>query len=226
MKAFVLKKRLYGESDFIVTFFTRENGKISGIARNAKKSKKRFGGRLELFNLLDVDIRQNENRFNTISDVSILNSFQGIMNSLETFMVCSFILEHVDIFSSEGEPAERLFDATANSFQLLEDNQNILPKLLSFQLATLSESGYEPDFGDENITNGNLRLSDGKLVESSIRVDNKNVFEFHIDIIRNPQTMEIFLSKVATNIKVLTKYIEYHTGKQFKTSKFLEDLNL
>ena len=38
--------------------------------------------------------------------------------------------------------------------------------------------------------------------------------------------MEIFLSRVADNIKVLTRYTEYHTEKKFKTSKFLEDFKI
>lgn len=226
METLVLKKRVYRESDLIVTFFSREKGKISGIARNAKKSKKRFGGRLEVFNLLEVDIKINDKSFNNISDVSITKSFRGIMNDLETFMTASFILEHLDIFGVEEEPAEDLFNTAVETFSQLENNENLLPKLLTFQLQTLKLGGYEPDFNSSKLESGNFRISDGMLVDKNLKADEKSVFEFNIDVIRKPETMDIFLAKVATNIKVLTKYIEYHTGKQFKTSNFLEGLNI
>src|SRR5919108_354299 len=47
--AFVLRTRPYGESDRIVTFITEHHGKVAGIAKGAKNSRRRFAGTLEPF---------------------------------------------------------------------------------------------------------------------------------------------------------------------------------
>lgn len=227
LEALILKKIPYKEADFIVTFFTKELGKISGLARNAKSSKKRFGGRLELFNHLKVEIKQNENKFNIINDVQLKRSYIGIMGNLETFMVSSFVMEHVDFFSTENEPSEQLFSETLRTLHEMESGETLLPKLHNFQLNSLRISGYEPDLKIKGeSSSGNFSISDGKIVDDSKKVDNNNIFKFYIDIVKNPETMDIFLGKVANNIRVFTKYIEYHIDKQFKTAKFLEEMNL
>ena len=46
-EAVVLRSYPLREADLLVTFFTRAEGKVRGVARSAKKSKRRFGGALE-----------------------------------------------------------------------------------------------------------------------------------------------------------------------------------
>ena len=55
---FVLRSRPYGESDRIVTLITEEHGKITGIAKGAKNSRRRFGGTLEPFLHVRIVFRQ------------------------------------------------------------------------------------------------------------------------------------------------------------------------
>jgi DNA repair protein RecO (recombination protein O) len=50
--AIVIRVSNYGESDKIVTFFTRDFGKIKGIAKGARRSRKRFQNALDLFSHL------------------------------------------------------------------------------------------------------------------------------------------------------------------------------
>ena len=51
---FILKKIEYGDYDFIATIYTKKTGKASFIIKNARKSKKRFAGKLEPFNLVNI----------------------------------------------------------------------------------------------------------------------------------------------------------------------------
>ncbi|MBS3810049.1 MAG: recombination protein O N-terminal domain-containing protein, partial [Desulfobacterales bacterium] len=55
--AILLRRIEYGDYDLIATFLTRAKGKISVIAKNAKKSRKRFSGLLEPFTALDLVCR-------------------------------------------------------------------------------------------------------------------------------------------------------------------------
>lgn len=231
LEGFIIKKRLYGESDYILTMFTREMGKLTGIAKYAKKSKKRFGGRLEPFLLLKIFLKKSNKKLDMVTDVELIKAYKNIYEELESFMTASFILEHLELLAPENEPMEELFDATLEAFEKLNNNESVMPVLMSFQIKALGICGYEPAIGDQAAGNDHsgesvFSISRGGITGEKMKVDNKDSFNFYNDIVLNPDTMDIFLSKVANNIKVLTRYTEYHTDKKFKTSKFLEDLNI
>ena len=56
--ALLLKRVEHGESDLVVALFTERLGRVSALARGARKSQKRFGGALEPFHTLDVDMEE------------------------------------------------------------------------------------------------------------------------------------------------------------------------
>ena len=58
-RGFILRKVEYGDYDFIITGYTEKFGKTSTIAKNARKSKKRFLGKLEPFNLINFIFKNN-----------------------------------------------------------------------------------------------------------------------------------------------------------------------
>lgn len=226
LDSIVIKKSIYGEADYLVTFFTREIGRVKGVARQAKKSKKRFGGRLEPFIHLRLDITLNEGKFNVVNDVNLVRPFPAITERLESFAFGSFVLEHVDIFSYENEKSEELFDITIKMFEQIDRNENILPTLLNYQLTLLRINGILPNFGDINSKEVKLDITNGNVYGLSENKNGKNFYIFHLDIIKNVEYMDIFLGKVSDNIKALTRYIEIQTETEFKTSKFLEELKL
>ena len=94
--AYVLKKTVYKESDYIVNFYTRDFGKISVIARNAKKSRKRFGGRLEQFLELEIKFKPGTSHINYLEDINIINSIAGISTDYDRFKWGCFILEYIE----------------------------------------------------------------------------------------------------------------------------------
>ena len=223
-EALIIKKTEYGETDYLVTLFTNSYGKVKALARNAKKSKKRFGGRLEPFLHLNADISFNENKFNILNDISILKAFQGIMNSLESFAFASFILEHLEIFSYENQGSEELFNETIDTLETINSGTNLLPSLLKFQLRLLEINGIKPDFSSFDSSEVIFDITDGSLYSKPEKTINNRYHNFSIDIVVKPELMEIFLKKVADNTKVLTKYIENQTERKFNTSKFLEEI--
>ena len=227
-EAILITKNEFKEADYIITFFTKEFGKLKGIAKNAKKSQKRFGGRLEPFIHINLTLRKSTKGLSSINDVSVIKVFPKIMETLESFMVGSFILEYLNILTQEDEPNTKLFECTINTFEKLNKQILLFPTLLKFQIEALSLCGYEPSFntGEKGKDESVFSISKGSLIEHDGTINNRDTFKLYTDIIENPELMEIYLSKVVSNIKVLTKYTEHHTSKQFKTSQFLEDLNI
>jgi DNA repair protein RecO (recombination protein O) len=87
---FFLKSLNYGESDLIVTFYSREFGKIKGIAKGAKRSKKRFANVFEPFSLTHIIFsRNNRDMLAFIESCDIINHYAAIRQDLEKTMAAS-----------------------------------------------------------------------------------------------------------------------------------------
>ncbi len=224
-EALIIKKSVYKESDYLTTLFTKKHGKVKALARNAKKSRKRFGGRLEPFLVLNVDISFNKNRFNVLNYVTLVSSYPNIMGSVESFLIANFVLEHLDIFACEGQSNEELFNETVKTFERMNKGHDLFLVLLNFQLNLLEISGIKPDFNECSSDAAIFDIVDGYLHNKAGRSENERYRLFHTDIITRPELMEVSSDKVVHNVKVLTGYIEYHAERKFKSSEFLGELS-
>src|SRR3989304_581303 len=86
-EAVVLSSMDFGESDKIVTFYTISFGKLKGIAKGAKRSKKRFGINLEPFSLVTLHFfEKKEDSLVRVSACDLINPFQAIRDELFTLL--------------------------------------------------------------------------------------------------------------------------------------------
>lgn len=231
-EAFLLRKTLYGDGDYILTLFTRDFGKISGLAKHAKRSRKRFGGRLEPFVHFRVRFRDKSRDMNFIEDAETIRVFHHFIENIELFLWGSFMLELIDILLPKESPNEELFDRLAGAFTELDEGKSILPVVLDFQLQALSLAGYEPNLETcaecAEPTEGESRFSIGKggVVCGSCGGGAQNGLLVSREFLLDKKLMEIHLAKVLQYIKLFTEFTEYHTEKELKSSKFIEELTL
>ncbi|MEE9252841.1 MAG: DNA repair protein RecO [Thermodesulfobacteriota bacterium] len=142
--AFVIRKYPHGEADYIVELFTRDYGKLSAVAKNAKKSVKRFGGRLERFVLLKVGLNTRPRGMPVLEECLIQNVFGSLMDNLKLFSWGSFVLETLDVLTPYEDPDEGIFDLINHTLASLNGGQSPLKAILDFQLQILALSGYSP----------------------------------------------------------------------------------
>ena len=108
--AFVLRTFTIREADKICVFFTREAGKLRGVAHGARRLKSRFGASLEPFTEVSLVYFQKENKeLVSISNCEIINSqfVEGL--SSETLGVIHYLAELVIEFVPDHEPNERVY---------------------------------------------------------------------------------------------------------------------
>lgn len=106
-EAVVLKTMKLGEADRIVVLFTRRHGKIRAVAKGVRRTKSRFGARLEPF--MRVDLLLNEGRtFEGIRQAESISPYAGtIISDYDAFRAANVIAEIAnDLVSAEKEPAE------------------------------------------------------------------------------------------------------------------------
>ncbi len=145
--AIVLRSWPFGESDKIVSFLTQDYGKVTGIAKGAKRSRKRFVNTLELFawvRLRFVDRPHSSLVF--IQACDLVRPFKNLTTSLEKIAHASSLIETTDGLIGEREANPPLFEHLKNGLVFLEENASSLDFLTFFELKLLQLSGYQPWF--------------------------------------------------------------------------------
>ena len=144
-EAIVLKTIDYGESDQIVTFYTREYGKIKGIAKGARRSKKRFVNALEPFSCSEINFsRHNPDHLDFIDGCDVSCHFPGIRSNLEKTLAASYLIELVDQFTPENKKSEGSFKLLHDFLVLLEKRALSEALLRFFEIRLLRIAGYDP----------------------------------------------------------------------------------
>jgi DNA repair protein RecO (recombination protein O) len=142
-RALLLRSVDYGESDRIVTFFTEELGKISALARGARKSHRRFGGALEPFSLIEIGLESRRAGLMQIKDATLIEANPGLAKDLNRMGVASLILELIRETTAEQVSDRLLFEIAAKALELVASIElgKIVPILFAVQLRILSVSG-------------------------------------------------------------------------------------
>jgi DNA repair protein RecO (recombination protein O) len=148
--ALVLRATDFGESDRIVSFFTRDFGQLRGVAKGAKRSLKRFVGSLEI--LAYVNLRFFEKKTSDLVRVEAAGlraQFPGIRADLDKLAEACLLSEIVATGSGEREAHPQLFDTLLRGLALIdrlpawEDDGPGVSRLLESRV--LSLLGFEPE---------------------------------------------------------------------------------
>jgi len=142
-EAMVLGAMDYGEADRIVTLFTRDHGKIRAGARHAKKSVKRFGGALEPFARLRIQVVLKEG-LSSLRSVDILTVFPGIRKDLAKIAHAGYASEVTDRLLPEAMNNARLYRLLLAYLEHLDAFPVCLDDRRFFEMNLLNILGYRP----------------------------------------------------------------------------------
>ena len=107
--ALILRTYKLGESDRIVVFLTRDRGKKRGVAKNARQSRRRFGGALEPLTYGRVGYLERERReLVSLHYVEVLRSPLSAVDG-EALGYVSYFAELIDEWAPDADPNETLF---------------------------------------------------------------------------------------------------------------------
>jgi DNA repair protein RecO (recombination protein O) len=143
-QAIVLKSTRFKDADKIFTLYTKDEGKVSAIARGVRKISSRRAGNLDTLNVIKVKIHESKNGFKNIEEVKTLQSFKDLKKDLETSKRAYFILELVHKTIEEGEKDEKIFDLIINTLKILS-SQKYDPGIgvIYFEIHFMKELGYQ-----------------------------------------------------------------------------------
>ena len=146
-EAFVLRTYSLKEADKICVFFTKEQGKIRGVAHGARKIRSRFGSALEPFTEVALGYFQKEGReLVSVSTCDILRShFERAARDVETASAFSYMAELLSEFLPEHEANERLYRLVLATLETIEAQRDLAQTLRYFEAWLLKLVGFFPD---------------------------------------------------------------------------------
>ncbi len=143
--AIVLRTVDFSESSVIATLFTREHGKISGLAKGARRLKSSFDSALDLLGLCRiVFLRKSSDTLDLLTEAKVVRRFRLRGRSLAGFYAGCYVVELVTLLTQEYDPHPDLFDLTDRTLQRLAENENVPHDVLAFELGILKSLGYWP----------------------------------------------------------------------------------
>lgn len=145
LKAVILSRTNYGEADLIVGFLTREQGKISGLAKHARKSRKRFGAVLSSPALVELAFVQTRGRdLVRLDKGEVVRSFGDLSGDVYLLALASQAMELADAFCAPLDPAPEIFDLLVWCLGRLEHGPRPEETMFIYQLRLLGLSGFAP----------------------------------------------------------------------------------
>lgn len=145
--AIVLDCRDHGESDLIVTFFCQGIGRMTGIAKGAKRSQKRFVNKLELFSSLFLRYTEAKNsNMAFIVEAELLESFLSLRQNMPLYMAATVIRELTLVSTRDLEGDNGLFSLLLWTLESLVTRRPTMTIVALFQLKFFEQIGYRPNF--------------------------------------------------------------------------------
>jgi len=141
--AVVLRSWKLGEADRIVALYTREHGKVRAVAKGVRKSRSRFGSRVEPGRHVQVQLYAGRGELDTVTQVELLDAWAGLREGLDRYARSSAMLEAVDAVTPDREADERLYDLLVGALRTLAERDAPLV-LAGFFWKLLALEGVEP----------------------------------------------------------------------------------
>ena len=142
-QAIVLRSYPFGDADRVVVLISPNNGKIRTVAKGVRKTKSRFGGRLEPFTHVDLVLYEGRN-LDTITQVATVEPFRRLRGDLDAVVAAGMMVEAVDAVAQEEESSLRLFLLLHRGLKALDAGHYSPDLITSFLLKLADVVGVAP----------------------------------------------------------------------------------
>ena len=139
----VLRTYKLGEADRIVVLATRGHGKVRAVAKGVRKTKSRWGARLEPMSHVALQLYEGRN-LDTVTQAESIDSFRVIREDLDRYAAAVGALELVDQVAMEGDVDPRRYAMLVGVLRTIAANDNPLV-LPAFYLKVLAHEGFQPE---------------------------------------------------------------------------------
>lgn len=153
----VLKRFNLNEADQIITIITKNEGKISVIAKNSRRLKSKFCGRLEPFYHLDLNYFQGRD-LGYLNEVDILHAYIPLESGLKTKSTLFYIAEVTAKLVAEGQVCTEVYELLTDCLNKFEESCNEV-MLHAYMIKLLTKLGFMAPWDTCNRSDEKIDLS-------------------------------------------------------------------
>lgn len=241
VEGIVLRSMDYGEGNKIITLYTREMGKVSVMARGAKKVKSRLGAVTQLFTLGDfIFFRSGPGQMGTLNNGEMIKPFHKLREDLYKSAYSAYLVELIDRMSSDEDASAYLFEQLQAGLEAIEEGKDmaIVAHLLEHKL--LISAGYAPELEKcvscDAVTArmlfssrmGGMICSQCAYKDSTAIVISESTWKL-LRLFKRLDLRRLGSIDVKPNTKnelkeCMRAYMDTHVGIRFKSRSFLEQM--
>lgn len=146
--AIVIRQADFSESSRVVTFFTRDFGKIAMLAKGGRRQKNPFDSALDLLAESSIVFLQKQSALSLLTEASLNARFRPPADDLASLYAGYYVSELLDALMEEADPHVTLYDQTVLTLAALVTGQRRLRVISRFELTLLKELGQCPMFDE------------------------------------------------------------------------------
>jgi DNA repair protein RecO (recombination protein O) len=153
-EAVVLRSMRYGEADRILHLYTPNRGRVSAIAKGVRRARSRFGGRLEPFFRLNIELHEGRGELLTITGAQTIDGHARLRGDARALDAAARACDAVGRLFETSEPHPGVFNLLCRQLALLDERTAETERsgsgragALAFRLKLLLAAGLAPQLG-------------------------------------------------------------------------------
>jgi DNA repair protein RecO (recombination protein O) len=124
-EAIVLRSLRYGEADRILHLYTPQRGRVSAIAKGVRRARSRFGGRLEPFFRLELDLHEGRGELLTVTGAQTVEAYARLRTDARALDAAARACDAVGRLFETGEPHPNVFNLLCRRLSLLDQGAGV-----------------------------------------------------------------------------------------------------
>ncbi|MCP4666993.1 MAG: DNA repair protein RecO [Deltaproteobacteria bacterium] len=162
--AIIMRIVKFGETDLIVGFITPDKGRLKGIAKGARKSRKRFANCLDHFCLANLEYEiKRKGDLHFLHSGKLIEAFPGLRSDFSSLSLASYMIELTEVLFPPGVADKNMFELLKDSFSLLHQGERNDALRIHFEARAMTLGGYRIDF-DRCCHCGRPYAGEGKVI--------------------------------------------------------------
>lgn len=145
-EAVVLRSMRFGEADRILHLYTPGRGRVGAIAKGVRRSRSRFGGRLEPFFRVSLGLHEGRSDLLTVTSAETLVPYRALRDDADALDAAGRACDAVARLFDSGEPHPEVYNLLCTMLTLLDDDPATanVERRLAFRLKLLLAAGFTP----------------------------------------------------------------------------------
>jgi DNA repair protein RecO (recombination protein O) len=243
-EAIILQSLPYGEADKIISFYSCDFGKMRGIAKSARRSRKRFGNTLEICSHVRVTFFERDtSHLVRLEHCDLIHPFTGLREDIHRLALASYFIELANELTAEKIKNADLFEMLLSFISMVAQRPHPEETRRIFEIRLLALLGYQPqlehctkcqrELAGERLffafrEGGVICLDCGRNLRDLVPVSMGTVKTLRLaQVIPLGKITRISFSSqgLKESRELMAQFLKQYLGKPLKAAKFMEEIN-